>query len=79
MNPVYAEQFTKFGAGSDRVQKLGEKLLAEGPEKLSASERMLVMSDQRVLVWLHQQAWQRPGETLTPWWRAAILEYSRRD
>jgi membrane glycosyltransferase len=78
LNPVYAEQFTKFGAGSDRVQKLGEKLLAEGPEKLSASERMLVMSDQRVLVWLHQQAWQRPGETLTPWWRAAILEYSRR-
>jgi hypothetical protein len=40
---------------------------------------MSVMADQRVMVWLHQQSWQRPSETLAPWWRAAILEYSRRD
>jgi hypothetical protein len=40
---------------------------------------MLVMADQRVMVWLHQQSWQRPGESLAAWWRGAILEYSRRD
>jgi membrane glycosyltransferase len=79
LNPAYIEQFSKLGVGSDRVQALGEKLLAEGPDKLSGSERMLVMADQRVMVWLHQQSWQRPGETLAPWWRGAILEYSRRD
>jgi membrane glycosyltransferase len=79
LNPAYAEQFTRLGAGSDRVQALGEKLLAEGPDKLSPAERLLVMADQRVMVWLHQQAWQRPGETLATWWRGAILEYSRRD
>jgi membrane glycosyltransferase len=79
LNPIYAEQFSKLGAGSDRVQSLGEKLLAEGPDKLSATERLLIMADQRVTVWLHQQSWQRPSETLAPWWRAAILEYSRRD
>jgi membrane glycosyltransferase len=79
LNPVFAEQLSKLGVGSDRVQALAEKLLAEGPDKLSAGERLLVMADQRVMVWLHQQAWQRPGETLATWWRGAILEYSRRD
>jgi membrane glycosyltransferase len=79
LNPVYAEQLSKLGVGSDLVQILGEKLLAEDPDKLSASERLLIMADQRVMVWLHQQSWQRPSETLAPWWRAAILEYSRRD
>jgi membrane glycosyltransferase len=79
LNPVYAEQFAQLGAGGDPVQALGEKLLAEGPDKLTAGERLLVMSDQRVMVWLHQQSWQRPGESLAAWWRGAILEYSRRD
>jgi membrane glycosyltransferase len=79
LNPVYAEQLSKLGGGGDRVQVLGEKLLAEGPDKLSEIERLLVMADQRVMVWLHQQSWQRPSETLAPWWRVAILEYSRRD
>ena len=79
LNPVYAEQFSKLGVGSARVQTLGKKLLSEGPDKLSADERLSVMADQRALVWLHQQSWQRPDKMLAPWWRAAILEYSRRD
>jgi membrane glycosyltransferase len=79
LNPVYAEQFSKLGVGGDRAQTLGEKLLAAGPDQLSLAERLLVMADQRVMVWLHQQAWQRPGESLAPWWRGTILEYSRRD
>jgi membrane glycosyltransferase len=79
LNPVYAEQFSKLGVGGEAVQTLGEKLLAEGPDKLTAAERILVMADQRVMVWLHQQTWQRPGESLASWWRGAILEYSRRD
>jgi membrane glycosyltransferase len=79
LNPVYAEQFSQLGVGGERVQALGEKLLAAGPDKLTAAERMLVMADQRVMVWLHQQSWQRPGESLASWWRGAILEYGRRD
>jgi len=79
LNPVYADQLSKLGVGGDHVQMLGEKLLADGPDRLSAVERLLVMADQRVMVWLHQQSWQRPGETLAPWWRGAILDYSRRD
>jgi membrane glycosyltransferase len=79
LNPVYAEHFARLGAGGEPVQLLGEKLLVAGPDQLTGAERMLVMADQRVMVWLHQQAWQRPGESLAPWWRGAIQEYARRD
>jgi membrane glycosyltransferase len=78
-NPVYAEQFARIGAGSEAVRELGEKLLASGPEKLKPSERMSVMADQRVMVWLHQQAWLRPEEKLAPWWKAMIREFSQRE
>ncbi len=78
LNPVYAEHFTRIGAGTDAIRDLGEKLLAGGPEKLKPSERMVVMADQRVMVWLHQQAWLRPEEKLAPWWRAMIREFSYR-
>ncbi len=79
MNPVYAEHFNKLGAGTDAVRELGEKLLAGGPEKLKPAERMVVLADQAVMVWLHLQAWVRPEEKLAPWWRAMIREFSRRE
>jgi len=60
-----------------KMQQLAEKLLIEGPDKLTSTERLLVMADQRIMVWMHQQTWQRTGDSLAPWWRAAILEYSR--
>jgi membrane glycosyltransferase len=79
MNPVYAEQLTRLGAGSENVRALGEKLLSQGPYKLSASERLSIMADQEAMIWLHQQSWQRPDESLAAWWHAAIQEFSRRD
>jgi membrane glycosyltransferase len=78
-NPVYAEQLAKLGVGHVGVQVLGEKLLAEGPVQLTKPERLLLMTDAHAMVWLHTQSWMRPGESLAPWWRAAIQEYSRRD
>ncbi len=77
LNPVYAEHFTRIGAGTDAVRELGERLLSGGPERLKPAERITVMADQRVMVWLHQQAWLRPEEKLAPWWRAMIREFSR--
>ncbi len=79
LNPVYAGHLARIGAGSDAVRELGEKLLAAGPEHLNATERMAVLADQRVMVWLHQQAWFRPEEKLAPWWKAMILEFSHRE
>jgi membrane glycosyltransferase len=79
LNPVYAEHVRRLGAGTDAAHDLGEKLLAAGPEKLQPSERMIVLADQAVMVWLHQQAWLRPEEKLAPWWKAMIREFSQRD
>jgi membrane glycosyltransferase len=79
LNPVYAEQLAKLGVGDPNVRALGEKLLTEGPDQLTPAERLLVMADARMMVWLHRQAWLRPGETLGPWWRAAIREFSRQE
>jgi len=79
LNPVYAEQLARLGAGSDHVKALGEKLLTAGPDQLTPAERMSVMADQRIMVWLHQQAWLRPDEQLAPWWRAMIREFSRQE
>ena len=79
LNPVYAEQLAALGVGSPKVRALGEKLLATGPDKLTPAERLLIMADERTLVWLHHEAWLRTGESLAPWWRASIREYSRLD
>jgi len=79
MNPSYAEQFVRLGTGTDQVRALGEKLLAEGPEKLKPSERMSVLADQKLMVQLHSQAWLRPEEKLAPWWKLMIREFSQRD
>ncbi|MGA3285010.1 MAG: glucans biosynthesis glucosyltransferase MdoH [Verrucomicrobiota bacterium] len=78
-NPVYAEQLAKLGVGRGEVRALGEKLLAQGPDKLTAAERFLIMADAHVLVWLHQQAWLRPDESLASWWKAMIREFSWRE
>ena len=79
LNPVYAEQFAVLGVGTPKVRELGEKLLVAGPDKLTPAERLLITSDAPVMVWLHHEAWLRPGESLAPWWRASIRGYSRLD
>ena len=79
LNPVYAEQLARLGAGREDVRALGEKLLAAGPDKLTAAERSLILVDAHTLVWLHQQAWLRPDERLAPWWKAMIREFSRQE
>ena len=77
MNPVYAEALAKLGVGTPEVRMLGEQLLASGPDKLSPPDRMLVLSDAEVMVWLHQQAWLRPTENLASWWQPVIRKYAR--
>ncbi len=79
LNPVYAEQFAGLGVGTPKVRELGEKLLVAGPDNLTPAERLLITSDAQTMVWLHHEAWLRPGESLAPWWRASIREFSQRD
>jgi membrane glycosyltransferase len=77
MNPEYSAALKKLGVGEARVRELGEHLLKKGPETLSASEKLLVLSDAEVMPWLHRQAWIRPTETLASWWQTAIRQYVR--
>jgi membrane glycosyltransferase len=77
LNPVYAEQLAALGVGSPEVRALGEKLLTAGPDKLTPVERLLIMADERTMVWLYHEAWLR--QSLAPWWKASIREYSRQD
>jgi membrane glycosyltransferase len=79
LNPVYAAQLAQLGSGSENVRALAEKLLSAGPNHLKPPERMAVMTDHRMMVWLHQQAWLRPEKKLAPWWRAMIREFSRQE
>jgi membrane glycosyltransferase len=74
-NPFYAEQFEMMGVGSPKTRSLVEKFLAEGPDKVTANERLLIMADANAMEWLHEEIWLRPGATLAPSWRAAIQEY----
>ena len=77
LNPVYAEQLAGLGVGSPKVRALGEKLLAAGPDKMTPAERLLIMADERTMVWLYHEAWLR--QSLAPWWKASIRGYSRQD
>jgi membrane glycosyltransferase len=77
LNPVYAEQLAAMGVGSPQVRALAEKLLTTGPDKLTPAERLLIMADERTMVWLHHEAWLR--QSLAPWWKASIRKYSRQD
>jgi membrane glycosyltransferase len=75
-NPEYAEQLRRLGAGGADVRALGEKLLAQGPDKLDAREKMVVLCDAEVMSWLHRQIWLRADKKLSPWWLANIRHYA---
>lgn len=77
LNPVYQASLTRLGVGTEAVRALGEKLLAAGPDALTASQKLLVLSDADTMSWLHRWAWLRPSETFAPWWQQAI-RHSRR-
>jgi len=67
-NPQEAAGFAALGAGSEGVRRLGNRLLAEGPDALTADERLLVLSDPQLMLSLHREIWRRsPAELWTGW------------
>ena len=77
LNPIHTETLAKMGVNADAVRTLGEKLLAAGPDSLTAQQKLLVLSDANTMSWLHRHAWLRPNETFSPWWQQAFLSFSR--
>jgi membrane glycosyltransferase len=76
-NPAYAQALADLGVGQPVVRSLCERLLADGPDHLGRTEKLLILSDAEVLPWLHRQAWLRPSGTLARWWQEQIRQYAR--
>jgi membrane glycosyltransferase len=56
--------------------QLRERLLREGPIKLTAKEKMALLLDAESMIWLHEELWRQPSESLADWWRLAMRQYN---
>jgi membrane glycosyltransferase len=57
-------------------QQLRQRLLRDGPEELSAKEKMGLLLDADSMVWLHRELWSLPAGALAEWWRLAMRQYN---
>ena len=56
--------------------QLRQRLLREGPERLSTKEKMALLLDADSMIWLHRELWSSPAGTVSGWWRLAIRQYN---
>ncbi|HEX2100120.1 MAG TPA: glucans biosynthesis glucosyltransferase MdoH, partial [Candidatus Synoicihabitans sp.] len=63
-------------ASEERFAELRERLLHDGPQALTRSEKLSLLQDADSLAELHLQLWSRPGSRLAPWWQLAIRQYN---
>ncbi len=59
-----------------RFAVLRQKLLREGPAKLSARDKLALLMDADAMAALHEEIWSTPGDRLAPWWQQALRHYS---
>jgi membrane glycosyltransferase len=55
---------------------LRQRLLREGPTKLTSREKMALLLDADSLIWLHRELWRLPAGALAGWWRLAMRQYN---
>ena len=56
--------------------QLRRRLLHEGPEELTAKEKMALLLDAESMIWLHRELWSLPAGALAEWWRLAMRQYN---
>ncbi len=56
--------------------QLRERLLHDGPAKLTTKEKMSLLMDAESMIELHRQLWNTPAESLAEWWRLAMRQYN---
>jgi membrane glycosyltransferase len=56
--------------------QLRERLLREGPGKLSPREKRALLLDSESMAWLHRELWRRPQSALAEWWQLAVRQYN---
>lgn len=59
-----------------RMAELGERLLRDGPGKLTKSEKIALLQDDEAVVDLHREIWSCPTDKLAAWWQLAIRHYN---
>jgi membrane glycosyltransferase len=55
---------------------LRQRLLREGPTKLTSREKMALLLDADSMIWLHRELWRLPAGALAGWWRLAMRQYN---
>ncbi len=55
---------------------LRERLLREGPKKLTPREKRALLLDPESMTWLHRELWRRPQAELAEWWQLAVRQYN---
>lgn len=56
--------------------QLRQRLLIDGPDRLTAKENMALLLDAESMIWLHRELWRRPSPSLADWWRLAMRQYN---
>lgn len=56
--------------------QLRERLLREGPARLSVKEKMALLLDADSMTSLHRELWSCPADELAEWWRLAMRQYN---
>ena len=56
--------------------QLRERVLRDGPAKLTVKEKMALLLDAESMIALHRDLWSTPAEDLADWWRLAMRQYN---
>ena len=80
VNAVHVSLLRQRRPGSHSVRRyfveLRRRLLADGPDKLTAREKLALLLDPESMNWLHEHLWKQPADKLSPWWRLAMRQYN---
>jgi membrane glycosyltransferase len=79
INAMHVALLHQRQAGEDAREyfhHLRQRLLREGPEELSAKEKMGLLLDAESMIWLHRELWSLPAGALAEWWRLAMRQYN---
>ena len=53
-----------------------QRLLQDGPGRLTTKEKMALLLDAESVIWLHRELWSCPADSLAEWWRLAMRQYN---
>jgi membrane glycosyltransferase len=70
------ERGNRSAAVEEYISSLADKLLKDGPNALSASEKRALLANGSVLARLHMLVWKTPAQLLNPVWVNALRQYA---